>query len=303
MGVVVVDVDAQDALELPAAGDQDPVEAVAADGTDPAFRECVCLWRAKWGADDLDAFAAENIVEVAAELAVTIVDQEAVRCRSSGERPRKLSGLLGDPASVGVGGATCEVHAPAADLEEEDHIEAAEPERVDGKEIAGDNRLGVRAQELAPAELGASAGRGYACLSEDLGDRRCRDAYADTGELADDPLVTPTRVFTRKPQHQLTDLLGDRGSTGSPSGIRPPPAYELPMPAQQCVRADEERRSTRSAEESVSRGQEDAVALVQPWPLDLAAKDREFVPQHDDLELLELARAQPQRRHRKRTPK
>ncbi len=43
MGVVVVDVDAQDTLELPAAGDQEPVEAVAADGADPAFRECVRL--------------------------------------------------------------------------------------------------------------------------------------------------------------------------------------------------------------------------------------------------------------------
>ncbi len=75
------------------------------------------------------------------------------------------------------------------------------------------------------------------------------------------------------------------------------------MPAQQCVRADKERRSTRSAEQSVSRSQEDAVALVQPWPLALAAKDREFVSEHDNLELLELARAQPQRRHRKPTPK
>jgi hypothetical protein len=85
MGVVVIDVDAQDALELPAAGDQEPVEAVAADGADPAFGERVCLWRSKWGADDLDAFAAKNIVEVAAELAVAVVDQEAGRCRSPGE--------------------------------------------------------------------------------------------------------------------------------------------------------------------------------------------------------------------------
>jgi len=99
------------------------------------------------------------------------------------------------------------VHAPAAELEEEEHIEAAEPERVDREEIAGDDRLGVSAQELAPAELGASAGRGHPGLPEDLGDRRCRDAYADTGELADDPLVTPPRVLTREPQHQLTDLL------------------------------------------------------------------------------------------------
>ena len=85
MGVVVVDVDAQDALELPAAGDQEPVEAVAADGADPAFGERVRFRRSKWGADDLDTFAAENLVEVAAELAVTIVDQEAGRCRSPGE--------------------------------------------------------------------------------------------------------------------------------------------------------------------------------------------------------------------------
>src|SRR6266545_8122805 len=54
-----------------------------------------------------------------------------------------------------------EVHAPAAELEEEEHIEAAEPERVDREEITGDNRLGVSAQELAPAKLGASAGRGH----------------------------------------------------------------------------------------------------------------------------------------------
>ena len=62
------------------------------------------------------------------------------------------------------------------------------------------------------------------------------------------------------------------------------------MPAQQCVRADEERRSARvRADESAGRSKEDAVPLVQPWPLDLAAKDREFVSQHDDLELLGLA--------------
>jgi hypothetical protein len=35
--------------------------------------------------DDLDAFAAEDIVEGAAELAVAVVYQEAGRCRSLGE--------------------------------------------------------------------------------------------------------------------------------------------------------------------------------------------------------------------------
>jgi hypothetical protein len=171
------------------------------------------------------------------------------------------------------------------------------------KKSQANDRVGVSAEELAPAELGASPSRGHARLSEDLGDRRCRDAYADTGELADDPLVTPTRVLTRESQHQVMDLLGDRGSTGSLSGVRPSFPYELAMPAQQGVRADEERRSARLAEESVGRSEEDAVVFVQPRPGDLTAKNRELVSQHDNLELLELARAQPQGRHRKRTPK
>jgi hypothetical protein len=51
------------------------------------------------------------------------------------------------------------------------------------------------------------------------------------------------------------------------------------------------------------RSKEDAVTLIQPRTGDLAAKNREFVSEHHDLELLELARAQTQRRHRKRTPK
>jgi hypothetical protein len=45
VGVVVVDVDAQNTLELFAACDQKPVEAVAADRADEAFSDRVCLRR------------------------------------------------------------------------------------------------------------------------------------------------------------------------------------------------------------------------------------------------------------------
>jgi hypothetical protein len=61
---------------LLAAADQEPVEAVAADGAGPAFGECVRLRGAKRGADDLDALAAEDLVECATELAVAAVNQE-----------------------------------------------------------------------------------------------------------------------------------------------------------------------------------------------------------------------------------
>jgi len=81
----VVDVDAEDVFELPAAADQEPVEAVAADGADPAFGERVRVRRPKRGADDLDTLVAEDVVEGAAEFGVAVVDQETDRPRSFGE--------------------------------------------------------------------------------------------------------------------------------------------------------------------------------------------------------------------------
>src|SRR2546430_10307426 len=119
------------------------------------------------------------------------------------------------------------MHTPRAEFEEEERIEACEPERLDGEKVAGDDRVGVRTQELSPAELDASAGRKHAGLPQDLGDRRCRDSHADTGEFTDDPPVAPARVLTREPQPKLTDLLRDRGSTRSPSCIRPPSPHKL----------------------------------------------------------------------------
>jgi hypothetical protein len=74
------------------------------------------------------------------------------------------------------------------------------------------------------------------------------------------------------------------------------------MPTQQRVRTG--RRTTgSSAQQLPGRSEEDAVTLIQPRTRDLTAKHREFVAEHHDLELLELAGAQTQRRHRKHTPK
>jgi hypothetical protein len=49
------------------------------------------------------------------------------------------------------------------------------------------------------------------------------------------------------------------------------------------------------------RGADDLDA-IQPRTRDLAAKHSQFVAEDDDLEFLELARPQPQRRDRKLTP-
>ena len=74
------------------------------------------------------------------------------------------------------------------------------------------------------------------------------------------------------------------------------------MPTQQRVRTDEERPA-RSTQKLAGRRKKYTVTLIQPRTGDLTAKNSQFVSEHHDLELLELARAQTQRRDRKHTPK
>lgn len=81
VAVVMIDVNAEHAFKLSPADDQDPVEAVAPDGANPALGERVRFRRPERRGDDFDPFASEDLVEDFAELAVSVVDQKADRCQ------------------------------------------------------------------------------------------------------------------------------------------------------------------------------------------------------------------------------
>jgi hypothetical protein len=103
--VVVIDEDVEHVLEVMAVEDQEPVEAFSAGGADEALGDRVRLRRAHRGADDLDALACKDGVEVARELAVAVADQVVKASQPVLNCPGELAGLLGDPLSSGVGGA------------------------------------------------------------------------------------------------------------------------------------------------------------------------------------------------------
>jgi hypothetical protein len=84
--VVVAGLGAEHVLEVAASEDEQPVEALGADGAHEPLREGVGLWRTDRGVDRLNAFAAEHLVEAVAELGVSVVDQEPC----SFEQPVKL---------------------------------------------------------------------------------------------------------------------------------------------------------------------------------------------------------------------
>ena len=95
--VVVLEVLAQDALEVALVADQEPVEALGADGADEALGVGVRDGRADRRLDDADPFAREHGVEGGGELAVAVSDQEPERgeSRVQGE----VAGLLGNPGA------------------------------------------------------------------------------------------------------------------------------------------------------------------------------------------------------------
>ena len=75
--VVVPAVDAEHVFEMSATDDEDPIEALGADGPHPAFGVGVRVWRLERRADHLDPLGAEDLVEGVAELLVAIVNEES----------------------------------------------------------------------------------------------------------------------------------------------------------------------------------------------------------------------------------
>src|ERR671919_2676297 len=98
--VVVVVVDAEHMLEVEAAEDEDAVEAVGADGADPALGVGVPVRRLDGRADHLDALAPEDLVEGVAELRVAVVDEKPEWLLVA-ELHDQVARLLDDPAASG----------------------------------------------------------------------------------------------------------------------------------------------------------------------------------------------------------
>src|SRR6266508_4691575 len=82
--VVVQGVGREDVSEVAAADDQDPVETLAPDAADPALGMRPRPRRSHRRFDHTDALGAEDLVELAGELAVAVAD----------EKPRKTDTVV-----------------------------------------------------------------------------------------------------------------------------------------------------------------------------------------------------------------
>jgi len=123
------------------------------------------LRRLNRGSDHLRPFAAEHLVEGAGELGVVVAEQKPDRKVLIVQVHRDVSCLLGHPCRVGVGRDPGENDPPATEVDEEQHKQRLEPDRLHREEVARHDPLGLGSQELRPARSKPTRRRAQAVSS------------------------------------------------------------------------------------------------------------------------------------------
>jgi hypothetical protein len=132
--------------------------------------------------------------------------------------------------------ATSQVHAPAGNLDKEQHVQPTKPDRVDGEEIDGNHALRLRAEELTPRRTLALARWAELVLAENLPDGGRVHDHAKVFQFTDYALIAPTGIFVRQAQNKFSSLELDRRPTaaavvGPALGDQSPIATEQVWPA------------------------------------------------------------------------
>ena len=153
------------------------------------FRESVHTRAARRDLHSVDPGVLQDRVEGCGELPSPVTDQEQEPRGAVTEVHQQVPDLLGSPEPVRVCGHSEDVHLPAADLDDEEAVQALERDgAIDMEEIAGEHRGGLRSKEPPPCGAGIPLRRGrYLQLPEDPADARGAHLVAELQQLALDP--------------------------------------------------------------------------------------------------------------------
>ena len=150
-----------------------------------------------------------------------IANQESHRFRVLRQGPRQLPGLLDDPWRARIRRATRQMHTTATQLDEEEHVEPFQPDRLDGEEIDREHAAAVRSHELAPRRRPALTRRSEASGPKPRAHGRRRHRDTKTLQFADNPWIAPSRVLSGEPQYEVSNLTPHRRRPDG-TGVRPP---------------------------------------------------------------------------------
>ena len=126
------------------------------------------------------ALADEDLIEGGRELGVAVPDKEAEGVGPLAEVHDQVAGLLSGPCAIGMGGDAEDVHVPGGHFQYEQYVQAAEEDRVDMEEVAGQQPVRLCAEERSPGGV-LTAGRWPAGGAQDAPDGCRAEVVAEPG--------------------------------------------------------------------------------------------------------------------------
>ncbi len=211
------------------------------------------------------------------------------------ESHAQLADRLGDEARTGPVGDRDMQDLPGSVVDEHQHVELAQGERVDREEVTGDDPRRLGAQEPPPRGGPVAGCGGEAVAAQDRPHRRRRDRNTEAAELAVDAPVSPGGVLSGHPAHQRLD--GGIYRWASPAATRPAgpsPGGQSAVPGEHRVGLDEQRRPAMAGQYSGERREHRAVRVVVGRTCDLTAQHHVLVAQDHQLDVALEARAASQ---------
>jgi len=135
-----------------------------------------------------------------------------------------------------------DVDPPGRVLDHDQNVGLGAVGQVDCEEIAGQDRLGLGAQELPSRRPGPPGSGVDAVRREDLPHGRCRDLDSQAGQLAVDPAVSPSGILPGQPEDQGLDVPAG-GRAAGPAALGSgglAAADDVAVPAHDRVRGDQQ---------------------------------------------------------------
>jgi hypothetical protein len=153
--------------------------------------------------------------KTASKASVNVESRSWMRKRSEATRSlaqvyQEVTGGLGGPGCGGVGGHPEEMDPAGAHFHDEQDVESAQPDGVEGEEVGGQQTGGLSPQGGPSPGVCWTWWRPEAGGGQDRADGVGAHAVPESGEFSLEASVAPGGIFLGQVQHQSPDLVINR---------------------------------------------------------------------------------------------
>jgi len=148
--VVVLTVFGENSSQVRLIQDNEPVQALLAQGPHLALRIGIGIGSSKRRPDDFHPFGPEHGIKSSGEFRVAIMDQEPNRQVVLFQRPGQLPRLLGRPRRIWMSRAPSHKYTSGSQVNEEENVRGLKTKGLHRQEVAGEYLVLVMLQERPP---------------------------------------------------------------------------------------------------------------------------------------------------------